>query len=75
MPKRWSFVSEPLTLGWVAKRSQGGARRAEDMSAATQPRVSGCAPGSAAPSLSAEKRLSQRMRPVAEHAVLHLRGA
>ena len=42
MPKRWSFVSGPLSLGWVAKRSQGGARRAEDMSAATQPRVSGC---------------------------------
>ena len=38
------------------------------MSAAIQPRLSGR-------SLSAEQRLRQRMRPVAEHAVLHLRGA
>jgi len=38
------------------------------MSAAIQPRVSGRA-------LSAEQRLRQRMRPVAEHAVLYLRGA
>ena len=38
------------------------------MSAAIQPRLSGCG-------LSAEERLRQRMRPVAEHAVLHLRGA
>ena len=44
------------------------------MSAAIQPRVSGCAPSSAAPGLSAEKRLRQRMRAVAEHAVLHLHG-
>ena len=38
------------------------------MSAAIQARVSCRA-------LSAKKRLRQRMRPVAEHAVLHLRGA
>ena len=37
------------------------------MSAAIQPRVSG-------PALSPKLRLRQRMRPVAEHAVLHLRG-
>ena len=37
------------------------------MSAAIQPGVSG-------PALSPKQRLRQRMRPVAEHAVLHLRG-
>ena len=37
------------------------------MSAATQPGVNGRA-------LSAKQRLRQRMRPVAEHAVLHFRG-
>jgi hypothetical protein len=61
-------AKQPVRLGWVAKRSQGGARRAEDMSEATQSRVSGF-------TLSPKQRLRQRMRPVAEHAVLHLRGA